>query len=75
MINYELAKKEAPALKARLTRAKKRGYMAVLKACEHAVSRWDVWGAFPDNWNTWQVAPPKGRIKQYESTIDAVAIP
>jgi len=56
MINYELAKQEGPKLKAELTRAQKKGYPAVLAACKHAVTRWEVWGAWPDNWSRWQRA-------------------
>jgi hypothetical protein len=57
MIDYALAKKEGPKLKATLTRAIKKGnYEAVLNACRYAVSRWKVWGAWPDNWNCWQIA-------------------
>jgi hypothetical protein len=55
-INYELAKQENPKLKAELTRAQKKDYIAVLAACRHAVARWEVWGAWPDNWSHWQRA-------------------
>ena len=56
MIDYELARREGPKLKAELTRAQKKGYVAVLVACRHAVARWEVWGAWPDNWSRWQRA-------------------
>lgn len=55
-INYELAKKEGPKLKAALTRAEKKGYSAVLAACKTAVKHWEVWGAWPDHWSHWQRA-------------------
>jgi hypothetical protein len=57
-INYALAKIEGPKLKAELTRAEKSDpttrYKKVLAACRHAVERWEVWGAWPDNWSRWQ---------------------
>jgi hypothetical protein len=56
MINYELAKSQNPKLKAALTRAQKKDYAAVLQACKSAVAAWEVWGAWPDNWSTWQRA-------------------
>jgi hypothetical protein len=61
MINYELAKKQAPKIKAALTRAKgiadpEARYVAVHKACTKAVKAWEVWGAWPDAWATWQIA-------------------
>lgn len=56
MINYELGNQESSKLKAALTRAEKKGYEAVLAACKHAVTRWNVWGAWPDNWSRWQRA-------------------
>lgn len=55
-IDYALAKVEGPKLKAELTRAEKKGFAAVLVACKHAVSRWEVWGAWPDAWSNWQRA-------------------
>lgn len=56
-INYELAKREGPKVKAALTRAINTGtYAAVLHACADAVRTWEVWGAWPDNWSRWQRA-------------------
>ena len=55
-INYELAKRQGPKLKAALTRAQKRDYDSVLLACRAAVQSWEVWGAWPDNWSHWQRA-------------------
>jgi hypothetical protein len=55
-IDYELARTEGPKLKAALTRATKKSYADVLFACTYAVSRWNVWGAWPDNWSRWQRA-------------------
>jgi hypothetical protein len=59
-INYELAKREGPKLKAELTRAQNADpatrYEQVLRACRHAVTCWQVWGAWPDNWSRWQRA-------------------
>lgn len=57
MINYDRMRREAPRLKAALTRAKKSGDpLKVLKACEDAVKTWNEIGAWPDNWATWNVA-------------------
>lgn len=53
-IDYERMKIEGPKLKAELTRAQKKGYSAVLHACTHAVTSWNVIGAWPDNWSLWQ---------------------
>jgi hypothetical protein len=68
-IDYALAKAEGPKLKAALTRAEKKGYAAVLAACRHAVSRWEVWGAWPDNWSRWQRALDDAAIKHNRTEI------
>lgn len=67
-INYELAKREGPQLKAALTRAQKRGYTAVLEASKKAVQRWEVWGAWPDNWSRWQRAIVDAATKHTHDT-------
>lgn len=54
-INYELAKKQGPRLKAMLTRAG-RDPAKVKAACIAAMDAWDAWGAWPDNWRTWERA-------------------
>jgi hypothetical protein len=59
VINYELAKKQGPSIKAALTRAKSiadpaKRYKAVHAACTKAVRAWEVWGAWPDAWSLWQ---------------------
>jgi hypothetical protein len=64
MIDYALAKVEGPKLKAALTRAQKKGYYAVLVACKNAVTRWALWGAWPDNWSNWQRALDDAAHKQ-----------
>lgn len=61
MINYELAKQQGPGLKNTLTRATRidnpeHRYVAVHSACMRAVRAWENWGAWPDAWNTWQIA-------------------
>jgi hypothetical protein len=61
VIDYALAKKQGPKIKAALTRAKnianpKERYSAVLAACHMAVKAWEQWGAWPDAWTTWQIA-------------------
>lgn len=56
-INYALAKKQGPSLKAALTRAIKSGDPdKVWMACDKAVRAWEEWGAWPDDWSRWQRA-------------------
>jgi|HubBroStandDraft_3_1064219.scaffolds.fasta_scaffold108870_3 hypothetical protein len=59
-INYERAKRRAPGLKAALTRAQRKPlperYKAVLAACKAAITEWREWGAWPDDWATWECA-------------------
>ena len=59
MIDYALAKKEAPRVKAALTKAKnivnvEERFVAVRNACKAAVQAWERWGAWPDQWSLWQ---------------------
>jgi hypothetical protein len=56
MIDYARMQKSGPKLKAALTRAKKKGYAAVLVACQEAIHEWEQVGAWPDNWAIWQSA-------------------
>jgi hypothetical protein len=63
-IDYALAKQEGPKLKAALTRAEKKGYGAVLTACKNAVTRWTLWGAWPDDWSRWQSALDDAAFKE-----------
>ena len=56
MIDYERMKRTNPKHKAALTRAKKKGYSAVLAACVDAVKEWDEIGAWPDDWARWNRA-------------------
>ena len=67
-IDYERMKIEGPKLKAELTRASKKGYTAVLHACIHAVTSWNVIGAWPDNWSHWQRALDDAASKQNHTT-------
>ncbi len=55
-IDYARAKREMPALKAALTRAKKKGPEAVLAEVERAFAAFDSWGCWPDSWHTWNIA-------------------
>lgn len=56
-INYALAKKRYPRLKAALTRAKNsHDPDRVLDAVHAAFDEFDAWGAWPDQWSDWQVA-------------------
>ena len=83
MINYELAKKQGPGLKTALTRAKKIAnpearYIAVRAACTKAVKAWEVWGAWPDAWATWQIALDDAHIqcqREYLRGIDSDKLP
>lgn len=54
-IDYDRARREAPRLKAMLTRAGK-DPVKVKAACLAAMDAWDAWGAWPDNWSTWERA-------------------
>jgi len=56
MIDYERMKRVFPKQKAALTRAKKKGYAAVLATCTATVQEWDAIGAWPDDWATWNIA-------------------
>lgn len=56
-IDYERMNRTMPKHKAALTRAKNTGDPEkVAAACVAAMNEWDECGAWPDNWNTWQVA-------------------
>lgn len=54
MIDYDRMKKVFPKQKAALTRAKKKGYAAVLEVCRAAIREWNEIGAWPDNWSLFQ---------------------
>jgi hypothetical protein len=55
-IDYARMQKSYPKQKAALTRAKKKGYAAVLATCTATVKEWEEIGAWPDAWNGWQIA-------------------
>lgn len=55
-IDYARMKVSHPKQKAALTRAKKKGYGAVLLACSAAVKEWEAIGCWPDDWSAWQRA-------------------
>lgn len=56
-IDYDRMNREAPQLKAALTRAQKSGDpLKILDAVEKAFDAWDEIGAWPDNWHTWNIA-------------------
>jgi hypothetical protein len=50
-----LSNDEYRRLKTALTRAKRLGGIAVLRAVEHAVERFDA-TTWPDDWNLWRIA-------------------
>lgn len=61
MIDYALAKKRGPILKAKLTRALRSADDVgkgnrVLKAVAENILFWDEVGAWPDDWHRWQAA-------------------
>lgn len=62
-IDYERMKRIHPKQKAALTRAKKKGYYAVLQACKAAVVEWNEIGAWPDDWSLWQRALDDATVK------------
>jgi len=56
-IDYARAKREMPALKAKLTRAKNsQDPQKIADVVEEAYAAFDRWGAYPDNWHLWQAA-------------------
>ena len=56
-INYDLMRREYPELKGALTRAvKSTDAHKVLAEVERAFARFDVWGAWPDDWSRWERA-------------------
>ena len=75
VIDYERMQRSGPKLKAELTRAKKKGYEAVLKAAQHAVREWEAIGAWPDNWNIWQIAVVDAANKHTRETGNYVVAP
>jgi hypothetical protein len=68
-------KRNGPKLKAALTRAQKKGYEAVLKACTEAVREWEQWGAWPDGWSLWQRAITDAANKHTRETGKFVNAP
>jgi len=56
-IDYDRMSREHPAQKAALTRAiKTKNPETIAKVCKAAIGAWDACGAWPDDWNRWQVA-------------------
>jgi hypothetical protein len=55
MSSYTLTQKEFTALKAGLTRAKKKGHDAVIAHCDRALAIFEERG-YPDRWMDWQRA-------------------
>lgn len=73
MIDYARMQKSGPKLKAALTRANNiadanKRFEAVKEACRKAVAEWDAVGAWPDNWNLWQV-------RLYDAAVTAHVTP
>ncbi len=56
MIDYALMKRRYPQHKAALTRAEKRGFLAVALTTADTIAEWDAIGAWPDDWSRWQRA-------------------
>jgi len=56
-IDYDRMNRELPKQKAALTRAVNSGDAEkVAWVCKAAVAAWDEIGAWPDDWNHWQIA-------------------
>lgn len=56
-IDYDRMNRVFPKQKAALTRAKKtRDPEKIAEACKKAIAEWDEIGAWPDDWNLWQIA-------------------
>lgn len=68
-IDYERMARVRPMQKATLTRAKKRGYLAVLSACREAVAEWERIGCWPDDWSAWQRALDDAAIHENQTFI------
>lgn len=69
MIDYEAAKREMPALKAKLSRAKKtKDPDKVLAAVREAYAAFDRWGAWPDNWHLFERAKGDAEIAKVYGT-------
>ena len=73
-IDYARMQQTITKHKAALTRAKKQGYDAVLKACRAAVKEWDEIGAWPDGWHTWNIALGDAAAQQARATGNWPAI-
>lgn len=69
-IDYKAAAILFPKQKASLTRAKKKGFNAVLASCTRTVSEWNQVGAWPDNWSLWQRTLDDAAIAERRSTVD-----
>ena len=69
-IDYARMQREAPRLKAMLTRAQKSGDpQKVLTACKEAVRVWNEIGAWPDNWHTWNIALQDARMADLRQSV------
>lgn len=56
-IDYARMNRVFPVQKAALTRAiKSKNAETIAKVCKAAVEEWDAIGAWPDDWNRWQIA-------------------
>lgn len=55
-IDYAKMQREFPKQKAALTRAKKKGFAAVVATTRTTIAQWDETGAWPDDWSAWQRA-------------------
>lgn len=67
-LNYALADREHPRMKAALTRAvNSKSADAVLAACQKAVRAWATWGAWPDDWSRWQRALDDAFLRERKS--------
>ena len=57
MIDYALMLRVRPGQKAALARAiKTRDAETIARVCKAAILEWNAIGAWPDDWNRWQIA-------------------
>jgi hypothetical protein len=72
MSGYTLTQKEYKALRASLTRAKKKGPDAVIAECNHALAIFEERG-YPDSWHDWERAKGDAETAKRYAIVDSVS--
>lgn len=72
MSDYILTQKEYKALKAALTRAKKKGPDAIIAECNRALAIFEIRG-YPDSWHDWERAKGDAETAKRHALVDAVS--